>query len=399
MNEPRQAELLARWLASSGTEAPPPELDPDVVEAIYALRPELAPPPSVTVDDILAGIETGPFAPDAEETQLMPPTPGPRAADNVVPFPVAPSRPPVTEAPASAPRKGGSVWWIGGGVGALAAAAALVLVLGPQQADRGAPVSPAAAPTAAAPAAPAPATIPEVAPVPAVEDAVADAELLPLDAPAEEAQTGAGPAVARAQTGLMDAPIGGAVGGAVAGNIGVAGLPDPKPGPGADADDDAVVMGERDDEAELQAEARASTKEEPNARKSATRLEESVWAPQNTANTGAPAPAAAPAQTRAYADEAPPSSPSGLDAALADAARTADSDPAAAARQLEPWITKGTVAQGQRVALTAARYARDAGDLDRAESIVKAGLARGGDGTPERSKLQSLLAGIQAARE
>ena len=40
MNETQQAELLAAWLAQGG--GPVPEgLDPDVVEAMLVLRPEL----------------------------------------------------------------------------------------------------------------------------------------------------------------------------------------------------------------------------------------------------------------------------------------------------------------------------------------------------------------------
>lgn len=77
MNEETQAELLAAWLDGGG---PPPEgLDPDVVESAIALRPELAAPPSVTADEILASLTAGPLAgppPNASLTEA-PETPEP----------------------------------------------------------------------------------------------------------------------------------------------------------------------------------------------------------------------------------------------------------------------------------------------------------------------------------
>jgi hypothetical protein len=56
MNEDRQAGLLAEWLEGPPGVAPPEDIDGDVLEAIYAMRPEMAPAPRVTLDDILAGI-------------------------------------------------------------------------------------------------------------------------------------------------------------------------------------------------------------------------------------------------------------------------------------------------------------------------------------------------------
>jgi hypothetical protein len=54
------AAALQRWLESRkgrGLPPPPDELDADVVEAIYALRPDLAPEPTVTIDEILATLD------------------------------------------------------------------------------------------------------------------------------------------------------------------------------------------------------------------------------------------------------------------------------------------------------------------------------------------------------
>jgi hypothetical protein len=64
MTPEQQASLLAKWLESPGS--PPPDgLDPDVVESMLVLRPELAPAPRVSLDDILAGVSEGPFHADA----------------------------------------------------------------------------------------------------------------------------------------------------------------------------------------------------------------------------------------------------------------------------------------------------------------------------------------------
>lgn len=62
MTELNEPKLLATWLDAHPGEAPPEGIDPAVVEAVYALRPDLAPAPRVTLDDILGGVTTGPFA-------------------------------------------------------------------------------------------------------------------------------------------------------------------------------------------------------------------------------------------------------------------------------------------------------------------------------------------------
>jgi len=70
------AQQLAAWLRkrreSELLPEPPSELEADVVEAIYALQPHRAPAPRVTLDDILSGVEAGPFQghfSDEEDTQ------------------------------------------------------------------------------------------------------------------------------------------------------------------------------------------------------------------------------------------------------------------------------------------------------------------------------------------
>ena len=70
MNESDQATALANWLEEHPGQRPPPDVDGDVLEALYALRPDLAPAPRLTIDDILGGLSAGPLAPvSAEEVE------------------------------------------------------------------------------------------------------------------------------------------------------------------------------------------------------------------------------------------------------------------------------------------------------------------------------------------
>ncbi len=62
MTELNEPQLLADWLDVHPGEPPPEGIDPEVIQAVYALRPDLAPAARVTVDDILDGVTTGPFA-------------------------------------------------------------------------------------------------------------------------------------------------------------------------------------------------------------------------------------------------------------------------------------------------------------------------------------------------
>jgi hypothetical protein len=156
MSHDEHGTALARWLASEPGTEPPEELDDDVVEAIVALRPERAPPPSVTADDILALVSSGPLAAPAAEPE-----------GEVVPFPGA-AEPPPAEAGDKAtpppPRWSSLARWGGAsGVGlVLAAAATLMFVALPTlqsaappsaQSEMAAPVdaprAPAAEPTEA----------------------------------------------------------------------------------------------------------------------------------------------------------------------------------------------------------------------------------------------------------
>ena len=118
MNEEQKAQRLAEWLASPEGSDPPEDLDPEVLSAVFVLRPDRTPAPRVSLDDVLAGVKEGPFA-TVEPTM-----------DNVVEFP-RPARPapeevrPVREAKK---RRSPSRMWVAPilGFGFAAAAAALL---------------------------------------------------------------------------------------------------------------------------------------------------------------------------------------------------------------------------------------------------------------------------------
>ncbi|MFT4623841.1 MAG: hypothetical protein ACI8PZ_002497 [Myxococcota bacterium] len=127
MTEEERAAALRRWLDSPSS-GHPPELEADVVHAVSALRPDLAPPPRLTADDILASVSSGPLAS------------GSAGAAPVMPSAEAGPEPLVM--PANRPR----TWWrsVGGagGVGlVLAVAATFLLVVLPQSQE--APLAPA----------------------------------------------------------------------------------------------------------------------------------------------------------------------------------------------------------------------------------------------------------------
>ena len=172
MKDPRtieeQAAQLARWLDEHPGSAPPDGVDPDVLEAIYALRPDLAPAPSFSVDDILAGITSGPFA--------QPSAAAADATGELVELPAHEPPPPIpeddeTESTATIPsptvvdlateRRKRSPWmW--SAVGAVAAAAMALIVAIPHL-DRGISDEALYAPLQQPSAAPSSSTIAEVA--------------------------------------------------------------------------------------------------------------------------------------------------------------------------------------------------------------------------------------------
>lgn len=166
MTQEEQATVLARWLSEPPGTLPPPELDADVVESMYALRPELAPAPDVDLDEILASVSAGPLArPGAVGVSA------PEGGGEVVAFPTAGRAAP-------APSATGGSWWrwatlAAGGtssLGLLVAAAAVLLFVALPQLPRSTEPAPAAAEAPSEPqaarSAPAPADAPPPPPPP-----------------------------------------------------------------------------------------------------------------------------------------------------------------------------------------------------------------------------------------
>ena len=73
--DPAVAESLAAWLGSPPGTPPPRNLPIGVVEATYALRPELAPAPRLSIDEVLSGLSEGPLAAQENPTLRVVETP------------------------------------------------------------------------------------------------------------------------------------------------------------------------------------------------------------------------------------------------------------------------------------------------------------------------------------
>jgi len=61
MSENQEANLLATWLANEPGNPAPSGIDSEVMETIYALRPEYAPPHGLTIDEVLTVLMDGPL--------------------------------------------------------------------------------------------------------------------------------------------------------------------------------------------------------------------------------------------------------------------------------------------------------------------------------------------------
>jgi len=68
MSEQVEIQKLVAWLEGHPGEPPPAELGGDIVEAVYVLRPDLAPAPRVQIEDIMGRIQSGPLTAAPKET-------------------------------------------------------------------------------------------------------------------------------------------------------------------------------------------------------------------------------------------------------------------------------------------------------------------------------------------
>lgn len=180
MTEQEKAQLLADWLAQPPGTPPPEGLDPDVVGAIWALRPDRAPSPRLSLDDVLDSVTEGPYARDAK----------------VVAFPTAQQRAAAAAAPK--PTRRPQRWVPVLALGLAAAAAAMIVI--PMAGNLASPDRGADELSRMEEQAAAPATIPEAAPS-------ADAPLAERDATVPADVVASDPVVAAPSAGPGAAPV------------------------------------------------------------------------------------------------------------------------------------------------------------------------------------------------
>ncbi len=144
MTPEKQAALIAEWLDKPPGTPPPEGVDPDAIETIFALSPQRAPAPRVSIDDILAGVGSGPFFENkVAELPLAQAAPAPVAEE--------PEEPQHTQVIDLAARRRRRIW---GGVGVAAMAALVLFSVVPEQgfdelAEAPMPAEQQAAPTGA----------------------------------------------------------------------------------------------------------------------------------------------------------------------------------------------------------------------------------------------------------
>ncbi len=221
--EEARAQLLADWLSQPPGTDPPAGLEPEVVAAVYAVRPDLAPSPRTRIGDVLGRVTTGPFAEaqgDGGEVVSLSAARA-RAAEREA------SRTTTrTEAPARRAQRTLRRWWLAPalGVGAAAAAALLLVVpmagryLSPtaQQLAEDVPTMPSPEATAAAPAEPSPVATPSIDAVPVIAEAATEGEAPADDGTLERARSealeAAGPSGGAGTVGVTGGDAGGASG-------------------------------------------------------------------------------------------------------------------------------------------------------------------------------------------
>jgi hypothetical protein len=146
--DPAIGEALRRWLEAGPGTAPPDLLPIGIVEAFYALRPEMAPAPSLGIEDILNSVTEGPFAAEPQTAELIELAPPSHRAASPLP---SETHPP--ETPRSWARRR---WWTGPSLTVAAVAATTLFFVG-RMPDRASESNPSivgsyvpAAPSAAA---------------------------------------------------------------------------------------------------------------------------------------------------------------------------------------------------------------------------------------------------------
>lgn len=430
MTQEEQATVLARWLSEPPGTLPPPELDPDVVESMYALRPELAPAPDVDLDEILASVSAGPLAKAGAVS-----TSAPEGGGEVVAFPTSGRAAP-------APTATGGSWWrwatlAAGGtssLGLLVAAAAVLLFVALPQLPRSNESAPAAAEAPSEPqaarSAPAPADAPPPPPPPpppAASRSTADSDVTPMRGEPALRERSTIPELAEGLPERAAAPAGPVVVSADApestvGQAASAGLPPVDPAAEvvqdavADLDDDHGVEGGFLEQAPSMGVAAApppaaAPAEAPRAvalaRDKAARDERKLDAPATPRAEeeleDAPASDRASAVPRdlsanGWRRGVDKATQQVFDAALTEAEATARQGDARGAAERLAAAVGAPARAGQYVAGRAAASFLTAGDPAAAAAVARRGLALSSDNTPERSQLLLVLGdALQAA--
>lgn len=120
--DPAIGEALRRWLEAGPGTAPPDLLPVGIVEAFYALRPEMAPAPSLGIEDILNSVTEGPFAAEPQTAELIELAP---------PDHLAAPPPSETYSPKTARSWARRRWWTGPSLTVAAVAATTIFFVGP----------------------------------------------------------------------------------------------------------------------------------------------------------------------------------------------------------------------------------------------------------------------------
>jgi len=145
--DPAIGEALRGWL-EAGPGTPPPDILPiGIVEAFYALRPDMAPAPRLGIDDILDSVTEGPFAPAQQTADVIELAPPMRQ--------VAAPLPSTDQAQETARSRAHRRWWAAPSLTVAAVAATTIFFVGPMsdrasesppsQARKFAPAAPSAA--------------------------------------------------------------------------------------------------------------------------------------------------------------------------------------------------------------------------------------------------------------
>lgn len=442
--EETEARLLAEWLATPPGTPPPEGLSASAVQAVYALRPDRAPAPRITIDDVFSTVTTGPYAAAGRRGQA-------RAASGATP---------VDRSPARRPAPSARRWWAAPAVGlALSAALAAIVVIpvaGHYFSRGNEQVSQEVARSDAAPMA-APASEPVEAPAPvggAAPPAPPLADLAPGDASLADPKVNmegaekAGPAPVAAPPSLPEmaaAPSGQGEAEARRESQSVAPAAEPAFGSGGLAEEGTAAAPPPPPEAVAEADdvlaktPSTSTTGASGGKVAQTESKNDTWdwgrkkSSTPTKNKAADAPAAPaaaarPARSESAADEEAPAAEraqsdkdEGADPraravptdyrndwyntrsdvaavyALAESQRAAGQPDSAVATYLT-LLGDADRRVGQDVAWRAARIHQSAGRLAEAQRLVKQGLSFSAANTPQRANLLVLDGDLSLAR-